>query len=72
MRIGSRLKPSLLEAFLSEEALDGADVVAVTERIRASAPSDKHVWDLATLEQLVRSQRNEREVSVNGGSLPGV
>jgi homocitrate synthase NifV len=72
VRIGSRLKPALLEAFLSEETLDGADVVAVTERIRASAPSDKHVWDLATLEQLVRSQQNEREVSVNGGSLPGV
>jgi homocitrate synthase NifV len=72
VRIGSRLKPAALEAFLPDGVLDGADAATVTERIRASAPSAKHVWDLAALEQSVRSQRSEREVSVNGGNLPGV
>lgn len=55
VRIGSRLKPQLLEAFLSPETLDGVDTVAVTERIRASAPHEKHVWDLETLDELVRT-----------------
>lgn len=59
VRIGSRLKPSFLEAVLPEETLDGVDVEAVTERIRASAPSEKHVWDLDTLEQLVRMHAAE-------------
>lgn len=59
VRIGSRLKPSLLEAFLSPETLDGVDTAAVTERIRASAPNDKHVWDLATLDELVRAHARE-------------
>lgn len=59
VRIGSRLKPSFLEAVLPEDALDGVDVDAVTERIRASAPSEKHVWDLDTLEQLVRMHAAE-------------
>ncbi len=72
VRIGSRLKPSLLEAFLSEEALAGLDAAEVAERIRAGAPSPKHVWDLDALEELARSQRSEREVTVNGGNLSGV
>lgn len=72
VRIGSRLKPALLEAFLSEEALDGLDSTAIAEQMRASAPSAKHVWDLAALEEAARSQRTEREVSVNGGNLSGV
>ncbi|MEX1141460.1 MAG: hypothetical protein WD993_08470 [Thermoleophilaceae bacterium] len=59
VRIGSRLKPSLLEAFLPEETLDGVDTAAVTERIRADAPSEKHVWDLATLDELVRMHGRE-------------
>ncbi|MDP9133900.1 MAG: hypothetical protein M3N56_03630, partial [Actinomycetota bacterium] len=59
VRIGSRLKPSLLEAFLPGETLDGADSAAVTERIRASAPHDKHVWDLATLDELARIHGGE-------------
>jgi homocitrate synthase NifV len=54
VRIGSRLKPALLEAFLSPETLEGVDVPAVTERIRADAPDEKHVWDLDTLDELVR------------------
>lgn len=70
VRIGSRLKPSFLEAVLPEDALDGVDVEAVTERIRASAPSEKHVWDLDTLEQLVRMHaaelRESAEVSQVG------
>jgi len=59
VRIGSRLKPSLLEAFLAPETLDGVDVEAVTERIRASAPNEKHVWDLETLDELVRAHGRE-------------
>jgi homocitrate synthase NifV len=59
VRIGSRLKPSLLEAFLPPETLDGVDVAAVTERIRESAPNEKHVWDLETLDELVRIHGRE-------------
>lgn len=59
VRIGSRLKPQLLEAFLSPETLEGVDTAAVTERIRASAPNEKHVWDLATLDELVRMHGRE-------------
>jgi homocitrate synthase NifV len=59
VRIGSRLKPALLEAFLSPETLDGVDVEAVVERIRESAPSEKHVWDLETLDELVRLHGHE-------------
>ena len=61
VRIGSRLKPALLEAFLSPETLDGVDVEEVTDRIRESAPHDKHVWDLATLDELVRAHRREQQ-----------
>lgn len=59
VRIGSRLKPSLLEAFLAPETLDGVDLDAVTERIRDSAPDEKHVWDLETLDELVRAHGRE-------------
>jgi homocitrate synthase NifV len=59
VRIGSRLKPSLLEAFLAPETLDGVDLEAVTERIRESAPDEKHVWDLETLDELVRAHGRE-------------
>jgi homocitrate synthase NifV len=59
VRIGSRLKPSLLEAFLPDDALEGADTAAVTERIRAGAPSEKHVWDLAALDELARIHGGE-------------
>ena len=54
VRIGSRLKPAFLEALLPPETLEGVDVEAVTERIRESAPHEKHVWDLETLDELVR------------------
>jgi homocitrate synthase NifV len=63
VRIGSRLKPALLEAFLSPETLDGVDVEEVTDRIRESAPHDKHVWDLETLDELVRAHRREQQAS---------
>lgn len=70
VRIGSRLKPALLEAFLSEETLEGVDTAAVTERIRASAPSDKHVWDLETLDELVRMHGRElREEAAGAASV---
>jgi homocitrate synthase NifV len=59
VRIGSRLKASFLEAVLPAETLDGVDTEAVTERIVASAPSDKHVWDLETLGELVRMHARE-------------
>jgi homocitrate synthase NifV len=59
VRIGSRLKPALLEAFLSSDTLDGVDLETVTARIRASAPDEKHVWDLETLDELVRMHARE-------------
>jgi homocitrate synthase NifV len=59
VRIGSRLKPALLDAFLSPETLDGVDTAAVAERIRGGAPNDKHVWDLETLDELVRDHGRE-------------
>jgi homocitrate synthase NifV len=65
VRIGSRLKPALLEAFLSAETLEGVDLDEVTERIRASAPDEKHVWDLETLDELVRMHAREMRAEAN-------
>jgi homocitrate synthase NifV len=66
VRIGSRLKPQLLEAFLPEETLAGVDVEAVTERIRASEPNETHVWDLETLDELVRMHAREMRAEASG------
>ena len=33
------------------------------DRIRESAPHDKHVWDLETLDELVRAHRREQQAS---------
>lgn len=70
VRIGSRLKPALLQAFLPDDTLDGADAAAVTERIRAGAPHDKHVWDLASLDELARIHGGE--LRSNGASASPV
>jgi homocitrate synthase NifV len=59
VRIGSRLKAAFLQALLPPETVDGVDLAAVVERIREDAPDEKQVWDLATLDELVRLHGRE-------------
>ena len=71
VRIGSRLKPALLDALLPAETTEGVDLDAVTDRIRAEAPHPKHVWDLETLDELVRAYGRESHASGNGAHANG-
>lgn len=72
VRVGSRLKPALLEALLPEETTAGVDLEEVVARIRASAPHDKHVWDLETLDELVRTHGKDLLAERRNGAAAAI